>query len=162
MFGRTLVVLLVAIGLTAAPASAKRGPINTKVTVAGKRASAQITAAAGGSITLKARNGTKVTVRFPAGAMARDTLVSAALVTKLSSRKTRKGLLAGGQPQPEGLDLLKPATVRFTRRGGERRGPGSSSSAPRAPAATSTACHRRCAPRGRARRAASRPRGARS
>ncbi len=122
MFGRTLVVLLVAVGLTAAPASAKRGPINTKVTVAGKRASAQITAAAGGSISLKARNGTKVTVRFPAGAMAQDTLVSAALVTKLSSRKTRKGLLAGVQLQPEGLDLLKPATVRFARRGKGAKG----------------------------------------
>ncbi len=122
MFGRTLVVLLVATGLTAAPASAKRGPINTKVTVAGKTASAQITVAAGGSISLKARNGTKVTVRFPAGAMEQDTLVSAKLVTKLSSRKTRKGLLAGVQLQPEGLDLLKPATVRFTRHGQGAKG----------------------------------------
>lgn len=117
MFGRTLVVLLVVIGLTAAPASAKRGPINTKVTVGGKAASAQITVAGGGSISLKASNGTKVTVRFPAGAMEQDTLVSAALVTKLSSPKTRKGLLTGVQLKPEGLDLLKPATVRFTRRG---------------------------------------------
>ena len=57
MLGRALVVLLVATGLTAAPASAKRGPINTKVTVAGKAASAQITVAAGGSISLKARDG---------------------------------------------------------------------------------------------------------
>jgi hypothetical protein len=122
MFGRTLVVLLVAIALTAAPASAKRGPIDTKVTVAGKAASAQITVAGGGSISLKARNGTKVTVRFPAGAMEQDTLVSAALVTKLSSRKTRKGLLTGVQLQPEGLDLLKPATVRFTRRGKGAKG----------------------------------------
>ena len=43
-------------------------------------------------------------------------------MTKLTSRKTRKGLLAGVQLQPEGLDLLKPATVRFTRRGKGAKG----------------------------------------
>ena len=43
-------------------------------------------------------------------------------MTRLSSRKTRKGLLAGVQLQPEGLDLLKPATVRFTRRGKGAKG----------------------------------------
>ncbi len=122
MLARTLVVLLLAVGLMAAPASAKRGPINAKVTVAGRAVSAQITVAAGGSISLKARNGTRITVRFPAGAMEQDTLVSAVPVTRLASRSTRKGLLAGVALKPEGLDLLKPATVRFTRRGSGAKG----------------------------------------
>lgn len=111
----------------AAPSEAadnrKRGPINAKVAVDQKRAAnVLITAAAGGSIALRARNGTNVVVTFPAGAVAQDTRVTAALVTRLASRITGKGLLTGVQLQPEGLVLLKPATVRFSRRGVAPRG----------------------------------------
>jgi hypothetical protein len=124
MFGRTLVVLATAIALAAAPASAsaKRGPIDAKITVRKGAVDAVITAAAGGTISLKAANGTRVTVTFPPGAMAEDRSVHAALVTKLASRKLPKGLLTGVQLGPEGLDLLKPATVRFTRRGKGAKG----------------------------------------
>ena len=162
MFGRTLVVLLVVVGLTAAPASAKRGPINTKVTVGGKAASAP-DHGRGRRVDLpegpqRHEGHGEVPGRCDGAGHARQRRAG----DQLSSPKTRKGLLAGVQLQPEGLDLLKPATVRFTRRAKGAKADPAVSSAPRAPAATSTACHRRCAPRGRARRAASRPRGARS
>ncbi len=113
-----LALMVVAVSPSEAAQKRKRGPINAKVAVDLTRASAAtITAAAGGTVSVRARNGTKMTVKFPPGAVAQDTLVSAAPVTRLASGPTRKGLLAGVQLQPEGLVLLKPATVSFARRG---------------------------------------------
>jgi hypothetical protein len=129
MVGRTLAVLLVSIGVLGATASAspakprKRGPVDAKVTLDRTRAaSVPITVAVGGSIALKAPNGTKVTIRFPAGAVEEDTLVTATLVKRLASRVTRTGMLAGVQLAPDGLLLRKAATVRFSRRGKRRKG----------------------------------------
>src|SRR4051794_35835196 len=102
----------------AAKRKSKPHPINATLTVDQARAaSANITAAAGGKVVVTARNGTKMTVTFPSGAMLEDTVVTATPVTRLASRYTRKGMLAGVQLQPEGLQHLKPATVRFARRG---------------------------------------------
>jgi hypothetical protein len=104
----------------ASPAAAKPhpGPIDATVSVdASRSASAQISAATGGTIVVTAKNRTKMTLSIPAGALVEDVLVRATPVTKLASRMTRRGLLAGVQLEPEGLQLLKPATVRFARRG---------------------------------------------
>lgn len=129
MFGRTLAVLLVSIGVLAATASASpakphaRGPVDARLTLERTRAATvPITVAAGGSIALKAPNGTKVTISFPAGAVEEDTLVTATLVKRLASRVTGTGMLAGVQLAPEGLLLRKAATVRFSRRGTRRKG----------------------------------------
>ena len=116
-----VVIALAALLAVAAAADAKgrkRGPIDAKVTVdKGRAARVTITAAGGGRLAITARNGTKITISFPAGAVAQDTLVTATAVTKLASPKLRPGLLAGVQLAPEGLQLLKPAAVRFARHG---------------------------------------------
>ncbi len=114
---------LLAAGAAADAKGRKRGPIDAKVTVdKGRAVSATITAAAGGRLAVTARNGTKITISFPAGAVAEDTLVTAVAVTKLANAKLRPGLLAGVQLAPEGLQLLKPASVRFARHGKARKG----------------------------------------
>jgi hypothetical protein len=126
MVVRSLVALAIAaivVALAPSAADAKRGPLHAKVKLDRARAtSAQITVAAGGTISVRTRNGTRVRVTFPAGAVAKNTRVTATPVRRLASRKTRRGLLAGVQLQPEGLQLRKPALVRFSRRGNAKKG----------------------------------------
>jgi len=106
----------------AAP-SRKSGPIDTKLTLDQPHAvGVQITTAAGGVIVVSGRKGAKVTLTFPAGSVPEDTLVTATPITKTTGRFTSKGMLAGVQLQPEGLNLLKPATARFARRGKAKKG----------------------------------------
>lgn len=119
--GALLIAIVLALGVAASPASAakpKRGPVNATIKVdAARTATARITVLAGGQLSVSTRKGTKVTVKFPPGSVTADTDVRATLVTALGSRFTRKGLLAGVQLQPEGLQLRTPATVSFARLG---------------------------------------------
>ena len=128
MPGRRCAVIVVVLALgAAAPGEAaakrKRGPVNGTVTLDRARAaSATISPATGGSVAVKARNGTRIKVVFPAGAVASTTRVTATPLRKLKSRITRKGFLAGVQLAPEGLRLHAPATVRVARRGRAPKG----------------------------------------
>lgn len=113
---RRIVLAVALLLVSTASAEAKRGPIDAKVSLdASRTSSARITVAGGGTLAVRARNGTKMTVSFPAHAVPQDTQVTATAVTKLASRRTRRGLLAGVQLQPEGLQLQRAAKVRFTR-----------------------------------------------
>jgi hypothetical protein len=119
------VAALIMLAPGAEAARQKPGPINAEVRVdQGRTAGATITQAAGGKIVVTARDGTKVTITFPAGAVLDDTAVTATPVTELASRYTRRGLLAGVQLEPEGLQLVRPAKVRFARRGKAPKGTG--------------------------------------
>jgi len=113
--------IALAIGATPTSATAKkpqRGPIHAKVVVSEARSSsAFVTVTGGGTIKVKARNGTKMTVKFPPEAVLEDTLVTAAPLKKVKSKVTDEGMVAGIQLLPEGLQLAKPATVRFARKG---------------------------------------------
>jgi hypothetical protein len=122
--GVLIALLSVAVPVSTATAKpkVKRGPINAKVAVDSARAAtALITAAGGGTVTVTTANGTKIVATFPAGAVSADTQVTAVPVTRLASRALPSGLLAGVQFGPEGLVLSKPATVRFAR---TRKAPG--------------------------------------
>jgi hypothetical protein len=107
----------------AAKRKPKRGPINARATLDQSRAvSATVTAATGGALSVKAAKGTTMTITFPPNAVLEDTVVTAVPVKKLAGRFTTRGLLAGVQLSPDGLQLVQPATVRFTRRGKAKKG----------------------------------------
>jgi hypothetical protein len=117
--GGTAVVLALGVGVPGAQAAKKRkrGPVNATVVLAPARTvSTLVTPGAGGTLKVTAPNGTKITVTIPAKAVLEDTRVTAVPVTKLAGKATSSGLLAGVQLQPEGLQLIQPATVRFAGR----------------------------------------------
>jgi hypothetical protein len=120
-------VLLLALGVAiAAPAAAaakpKPGPIDATVEVDRSKAVSQtITPAAGGTISLETGRG-RLSIEFAPNTVAEDTTVTATPVTKLDSPRTRKGLVAGVQLGPEGLQLGRPATVSLDRKGKAPKG----------------------------------------
>jgi hypothetical protein len=118
-----IVLALSAAAPGTAAAKRKRGPVNATVTVdRGRAASVTLTPSAGATLAVKARNGARITISFPQGSVAATTKVTATPLRKLKSRITRKGLVAGVQLAPEGLNLLRPATVRVARRGRAPKG----------------------------------------
>lgn len=121
-----VIVVLLALGASApgeAVAKRKRGPVDGKVTLdRGRAKSATISPVTGGSVAVRARNGTRITISFPRGAVASTTRVTATPLKRLRSRITRKGFVAGVQMAPEGLQLLEPAVVRVARRGRAPKG----------------------------------------
>ena len=81
-----------------------------------RRASGLVTVAAGGTVSTTARDGTKYTLSVPAHALLADTTVSLTPVVSLRGLARGAKLRGAVQLAPEGLGLVRPATLTIATR----------------------------------------------
>src|SRR5207302_3054663 len=81
-----------------------------------RRRSGLVTVAAGGTVSATARDGTKYTLSVPAHALLADTTVSLTPVVSLRGLARGAKLRGAVQLAPEGLGLVRPATLTIATR----------------------------------------------
>jgi hypothetical protein len=86
-------------------------PLNVQVKVDPKVSASAVISATGGTLSVQAADGTKSTLTFPEGALFEDTEVTLTPLTGVDGLPFSGGLVGGVQMAPEGLRLLKPATL---------------------------------------------------
>jgi hypothetical protein len=116
-----LLALLVAAILPVAGASGRRpAKVRTKKISlkfdSRRRRSGLVTVAAGGTVSTTARDGTKYTLSVPAHALLADTTVSVTPVVSLRGLARGAKLRGAVQLAPEGLGLIRPATLTIATR----------------------------------------------
>jgi hypothetical protein len=105
----------------AAQEHARRGPIDATVTADARRAVTATIGPSGGTMVMPSR-GAIVRLTVPAGALPRDTVLTMTPVVRFTGRRIGRGLLSGVRLGPEGLRLLRHASLRFDRTGRAPRG----------------------------------------
>jgi hypothetical protein len=88
-------------------------PLSVDVAPDSSRAVSQLVSASGGSLAAIAADGTVFTLEIPSGALLSDELITMTPLASIGGLPFSGGLAGGVQLDPEGLRLLKPATLRI-------------------------------------------------
>ncbi len=94
------------VGPTVAP-----NPLNVQVKVDNQISASAVISTTGGTLSVVGADGTKFTLTFPKGALLNDEKITLTPITAVDGLPFSGGLVGGVQMAPEGLRLLKPATL---------------------------------------------------
>ena len=94
------------VGPTVAP-----NPLNVQVKVDSKVSASAVISTTGGTLSVQGADGTKFTLTFPNGALFNDEKITLTPVTSVDGLPFSGGLVGGVLMAPDGLRLLKPASL---------------------------------------------------